>query len=116
VLARGDLYNSWGTRRSISPATSFAHRAERPHRTNAQARSHLGSVAQRSALPTLDRQIRGHPLTRRFIPRGFIASFERDLPFAAREISIDPRQELFADDLSVLHRVNANFRQLHPVL
>src|SRR6266581_8543652 len=98
-----------GTRRSISPSRSFAHRAERPHRTNAQARSHLGSVAQRSSLPSLDRQIRGQPLTRRFIPRGFIASFESELPFAAREISIHPWQELFPDDLSILNRVNADF-------
>src|SRR5437868_14269084 len=104
------------TRRSISPSRSFAHRAERPHRTNAQARSHLGSVAQRSSLPSLDRQIRGQTLTGRFIPRGFVASFEIELPYAAREISIDARQGLFAEDLAVLNSVNADLRQLHPVL
>ena len=37
---------------------------KRPHRSHSQARSSLGSVAQRSALPSVDRQVRGQSLTR----------------------------------------------------
>src|ERR1700693_1664258 len=63
---------------------------------------------------------RKHRTTRRLtVTGGSIVSitgrpyvFLQERPaFATREISIDSRQELFADDLSVLNRINAHFGQ-----
>ena len=65
ALAR-NLCVDWRNDEAFRLLDHLLQRPKRPRGSHAQTRSSMGSVTQRSSLPSVDRQVRGQPLTPRF--------------------------------------------------
>jgi serine/threonine-protein kinase len=72
TAALAQIY-AW-TGESDEALRSLTRSPKRPRRSNTQDRSNLGSIAERSSLPSADREVRGQALT-----RGFKIKYEKSL-------------------------------------